>query len=402
MTPMGKPRIAIDFSGLDHLSIRNGQYRYAVDLVRGLAEFKPEAEFILLGSRPAPVAELREVFATAGWRYLPAARLDGRAAYYRTQLALAWTALRERIDLLHVLHSPVPLLAPCPLVVTIFDLMYELFPEYANAVKSRPYRIDRWAVTNRARRVISISATTADDLARLWGIRRARIDVVPLGSSFVTSTSPHCAGRDSRTRFGELCSGETLLSPYNLEPRKNLEGLLKAVATLRRRYPRLRLLLFGRAAVEPTREQQFDRSVTELGLRDAVHLLGPLDDPDLAWLYGHTTAFVFPSLYEGFGLPVLEAMASGACVIVRNASAMAEIVGEAGALVETADPEALGAAISGLLDAPERRAQLGAAAHERAAIFTLERMARLTYANYRAALGGAHNSDFDRHAIEPD
>ncbi|HVB79346.1 MAG TPA: glycosyltransferase family 1 protein [Candidatus Binataceae bacterium] len=398
---MEKALIAIDFSGLDHLSIRNGQYRYAVDLVRGLAELKPKADFILLGSGPAPVAELHDVFETSGWRYLQATRFDGRAAHYRNQLALAWTALRERVDLLHVLHSPVPMLAPCPLVVTIFDLMYELFPEYAQAANSRPYRSDRWVVTHRARRILSISAATANDLDRLWGIRRARIDVVPLGSSFVTSASPHCENRNSRTRFGELCSGEALLSPYNLEPRKNLGALLKAVTALRHRRPKLRLLLFGRAAVDAEREQRFDRSVAELGLRDAVHLLGPLDDTDLAWLYGHTTAFVFPSLYEGFGLPVLEAMASGGCVVARNASAMAEIVGEAGALVETADPDALAATISALLDAPERRAQFGAAARQRAAAFTIERMARQTYASYCAALGVARNSDFDGHDVEP-
>ncbi len=337
MTLMGKPRIGIDFSSLDHLSIRNGQYRYAVDLVRGLAELKPEADFILLGSHSAPVAEVQGVFERPGWRYLQFKRFEGRGSLYRNQVALAWIALRERTDLLHVLHSPVPLLAPCPLVVTIFDLMYELFPEYADAVKSRPYRIDRWAVTRRARRVISISATTSDDLVRRWGIQRARIDVVPLGSSFVASAHSRSENRDNRDRFGELCSGETLLSPYNLEPRKNLAGLLKAVAILHGQRPRLRLLLFGRAAVNPAREQEFDRTVAELGLRDAIHLLGLVDDADLAWLYGHTTMFVFPSLYEGFGLPVVEAMASGACVVVRNASAMADIVGEAGAQVETAD-----------------------------------------------------------------
>ena len=400
MTPMAKPRIAIDFSGLDHLSIRNGQYRYAVDLVEGLAGLHLEAEFIVLGSRPLPVAELQALFETPGWRYLESVRHDGRAAYYRNQLGLAWTALREGVDLLHVLHSPVPVFAPCPMVVTIFDLMYELFPEYAQAARSRSYRIDRWAVTHRARRLISISATTADDLDRLWGIRRTRIDVVPLGSRFVTSTNLHGGNRDRRTRFGELRSGETLLSPYNLEPRKNLEALLKAVAALRREYPQLRLLLFGRAAVDSAREQQFDRSVAELGLHDAVHLLGPLDDTDLAWLYGHTTAFIFPSLYEGFGLPVLEAMASGACVVVRNASAMAEIVGATGVLVETADSDALAAAVAALLDAPERRAQLGAAARQRAAAFTIERMARLTYASYCATLGGARTSPFDGHGIE--
>jgi glycosyltransferase involved in cell wall biosynthesis len=245
--------------------------------------------------------------------------------------------------------------------------------------------------------VISISATTSDDLVRRWGIQRARIDVVPLGSSFVASAHSRSENRDNRDRFGELCSGETLLSPYNLEPRKNLAGLLKAVAILHGQRPRLRLLLFGRAAVNPAREQEFDRTVAELGLRDAIHLLGLVDDADLAWLYGHTTLFAFPSLYEGFGLPVVEAMASGACVVVRNASAMADIVGEAGARVETADSEALAATISALLDRPERRAELATAARQRAAAFSIERMARLTYASYRTALGGVRqrpmNSD---------
>jgi glycosyltransferase involved in cell wall biosynthesis len=149
----------------------------------------------------------------------------------------------------------------------------------------------------------------------------------------------------------------------------------------------LRLLLFGRAAVNPAREQQFDRSVTELGLRDVVHLLGLLDDADLAWLYRHTTAFVFPSLYEGFGLPVLEAMASGACVVAHNASAMAEVVENTGALVDAADPDALATAVSALLEAPEQRARFAAAARQRAAAFTVERMARQTLASYYAALG---------------
>lgn len=384
--PFG-PRIAIDFSSLDRVGPFGGQYRYTVDLVRGLAELRPEAEFMLLGSHPAPVAELRTVFETPGWQYRQVVRHHGRASYYRNQLGLAWTALRERVDLLHVLHGPVPLLAPCPVVVTIHDLMYELFPEYADAVRSRPYRIDRWVVRHRARRVIAISAATAGDLDRLWGIARGRTDVVPHGSAFVQSISLHGENRACQARFGELCSGKTLLSPYNLEPRKNLAALLEAVATLRRGHPSLRLLLFGRAAVDAQREEQFDRSVAELGLRDAVNLLGPLSDEDLAWLYGHTSVFVFPSLYEGFGLPVLESMAAGACVVVRNSSAMAEIVGGAGALVEAAHPDPLAATISALLDAPERRAQLGSAARKRAGTFTVERMARMTFASYCAALG---------------
>ncbi len=359
--------------------------------MRGLAELRPNANFLLLGSRPAPVDELRGVFERPAWRYRQVARHQGRGSYYRDQLSLAWTALREGADLLHVLHSPVPVLAPCPVVVTIHDLMFELFPEYAQAVSTRPYRIDRWAVRHRARRVIAISAATASDLNRLWGVGRARIDVVMHGSTFAQVTGQHVEDRDSRARFGELCSGRTLLSPYNLEPRKNLASLLKAVGMIRRRHPGLRLLLFGRAAITPEREAQFERLIAELGVEDAVLRLGMVSDEELVWLYGHTTLFAFPSLYEGFGLPVLEAMAAGACVVARNASAMAEIVGEAGALVETADVATLAETISGLLEAPARRAELAASARGRSRTFTVERMARLTLASYRASLGKAGN-----------
>src|SRR5207245_306468 len=114
---------------------------------------------------------------------------------------------------------------------------------------------------------------------------------------------------------------------------------------------------------------------------------GLVDDGVLAALYRRATIFAFPSLYEGFGLPVLEAMAQGCCVVARNASAMAEIVGDTGALVETREPGALGACMAALLDDPARRLALGAAARTRAASFTIERMARETWRSYARALG---------------
>lgn len=386
---MSETLIALDLRPIDRVSRQGGQFRYAVDLVRGLFELNPAgAHFLVIGSRPEPLEDLRSVCSAPHWRYCGLTPLTGYGSYYREFARTAWLLAREKVDLIHALFGPFPALAPCPATMTICDLMFELFPEYAEAAGSRPYRIDRWAVRHRARRAIAISATTAADLDRLWGVERARVDVVPLGSPFVDGKIADRAYRDGRTRFDDSCAGVTLLSPYNLEPRKNLAALLKAVSTLRTRHPGLRLLLFGRAAITPEREEQFERLVVELNVEDAVHRLGVVDDEELAWLYGHTTLFVFPSLYEGFGLPVLEAMAVGACVVVRNASAMAEIVGEAGELVETADSAVLAKAISGLLEAPAHRAELAVAARERSRIFTVERMARLTLASYCGALGG--------------
>jgi glycosyltransferase involved in cell wall biosynthesis len=177
-----------------------------------------------------------------------------------------------------------------------------------------------------------------------------------------------------------------IVSPYNLEPRKNLTALCECVALIRRRYPNLTLVLFGGAALTPQREAAFETRLQDLGLAEAVVRPGLLDDADLAALYHRGTVFAFPSLYEGFGLPVLEAMACGASVIARGVSAMAEVVGKAGLLLETADQGALTDGIAHLLENSDLRARLGAAARERAATFTIERMARLTFASYEAAL----------------
>jgi glycosyltransferase involved in cell wall biosynthesis len=382
------PRIALDFSQLDSLGTTSGQYRYVVDLVRSLARLQPPLQFLLLGSQNGPVEELRDVFRDHGdrWRYRQLPRGQFRGAEYANHVRYGWLLWRERVSLLHALHTFVPVPAPCPVVITMYDLMYELFADYDEARRSRPYRIYKWAVRHRVRRIISISGTTAADLGNRWGVSADRIDVVPLGSNLRQAAI-------APTRKENLPwltdAAPILLSPYNLEPRKNLASLLQATALLSSRYDDLKLVLFGRAAITVEREANFERAVRELGLSEKVVRCGVLKDDELAELYRRATLFVFPSLYEGFGLPLLEAMSVGACVVARQASAMAEVVGDAGVLVETAEPEALAAAIANLLhgaDGDVRRRELGRRARERAATFSLERMADLTYQSYLAAL----------------
>jgi glycosyltransferase involved in cell wall biosynthesis len=375
------PTVALDFTTLDHLSLGNGQYRYVVDLVRGLAALAPPCRFVLLGSRADPVPELADVFTARGgaWQYRPMPRASGRLAYYREHALVALALRRAGADLYHGLHSFVPLPCPCPAVTTKYDLMVELFPEYEATRRSRPYRLYRWAVRNQVRRVIAISQTTADDLSRRWGVDRRRIDTVPLGSGPLR-------GGPATPPAGAPAGRPFILSPYNLEPRKNLAALVEAFARVRPAFPGLRLVLFGKAAWSAEREAAFEADVRARGLATDVDRVGRVSDGELAWLYRHAGLFVFPSLYEGFGLPVVEAMADGACVVARGASAMAEVVGDAGALTETRNPAALADCLAGLLRSPERRAALGAAARERAATFSVERMARETYQSYRRAL----------------
>jgi glycosyltransferase involved in cell wall biosynthesis len=390
---MSKPRIAIDFTHLDSVSPASGQYRYVIELVRGLERLRPGMDFLLLGSRTEPVPELSAVFQKHGdrWKYRQLPRNQFRGSDHVDHARYGWVLLRERINVLHALHTFVPLLAPCPVVITMYDLMYELFDDYAEARRSRPYRRYKWAVQHLARRIVCISETTAADLHRLWGIEGNRTDTVPLGT---TSFAVKEISQDVQTKIQKwITTPFVLLSPFNLEPRKNLNALIEAVALLRPRYEGLRLILFGRAGITPEREKQFERRIRELDLGKNLIQTGLVTDDELAALYRRASLFVFPSLYEGFGLPVLEAMSAGACVIARNASAMAEVLGETGALVETQEPQELASAITTLLDNAVLRRELGRLGQQRATLFSVERMAQLTCQSYLTALDQkAHGS----------
>lgn len=373
------PHIVIDPVGLDELGLGCGQYRYVVDLISGLAELKPLARFTVLGAKPSPPVELVPVFTLNDrWMYRYYPRPTGRGAWIRDQFKLAACLASIRADLYHGLHSLIPVLALCKTVITIYDLMRELFPEYAESLaRSRSYRLYRWATRHRATRVICISRTTAEDVHRRWGIPRSRLDVVHLGTTFV---EVHDSGRQQSIAN----SGTIIVSPYNLEPRKNLVGLIEAFRLLLTEYPQAQLVLYGRAAVTPDREKAFESLVAPLGI--AVVRTGYLSDNDLKDLYQRATLFVFPSLYEGFGYPVLEAMAAGTCVVARNLSAMAEVVGPAGLLIDTTDHSALFRAISYCLGHESEREQFGDAAASRAREFTVHQMAFNTLTSYGAAL----------------
>src|SRR5579884_2140662 len=140
------PRVALDFRWLDHLTIGNGQYRYSVDLIRGLAQRQPPLDFLVIGSRPEPAPEIRHVFDGKHWRYRFLPRWRWRGHQYADQFRYSWLLRREDVDLLHSLHTFIPMLPGCRSVVTVYDLMYEIFPEYAAAIASKPYRRFKTAV----------------------------------------------------------------------------------------------------------------------------------------------------------------------------------------------------------------------------------------------------------------
>jgi glycosyltransferase involved in cell wall biosynthesis len=378
------PRIALDMGGLDGLSSGHGLFRYVVDLIRALAELAPAARFVVLGAYPEPIADIAPVFADRQWEYRHFPRSVGFAAAYRDQARMPIALAQAGVDLYHCLHTAVPLAAACPLVLTVHDMMFELFPEYAAALRTRPYRMFKWGLRRRARRVICPSRTSAADLARLWNVAPARIDVVPHGLR-VFGAEP--AGEPENEALRRLGSAVVVSSPLNLEPRKNLAMLLAAFAAIGPQLPEVRLVLFGKGGWMADREWTYRADLDRLGLADRVVETGVLSDMDLWHLYSRSDLFVFPTLYEGFGYPALEAMAAGTCPVVRACSSMAEVVGSAGVQVEPLTAKTLAGAIASLLvDAPRRRA-LATAARVRAETFTARRMAEGTFAAYEKALG---------------
>jgi glycosyltransferase involved in cell wall biosynthesis len=219
----------------------------------------------------------------------------------------------------------------------------------------------------------------------LWGLDRKRLDVIHLGTSFRNERIFASGSSELCSESHDLPDEPYILSLFNLEPRKNLRSLLQAFAIAE--IPKnTKLVLFGRAGVTLEREQSFRTFTKELGLCDRIWLTDFVSDEQVRCLLSQTLLFVFPSLYEGFGYPVLEAMAAGACVVTRHSSSMSEIVDGAGVLVETSEPVALAEAIGSLVKDSNRRDALRRSAASRAREFCVEKMARKTWESYRLAL----------------
>jgi glycosyltransferase involved in cell wall biosynthesis len=296
------------------------------------------------------------------------------------QTLLPPLAMRAGVDLMHSLASTAPLWGRFRRVVTVHDLIYARFPEAHAGIRDKGMRVLVPQAARHSQRVIADSQSTRDDLIELLGVSAGRIDVVPLGLGGVKRAEP-LPERETRARF-ELGDRRVVLSLSAKRPHKNLLALIGALA----RIPAERRPLLVLPGYPTWHEAELRARAEASGVAADVCFLGWLSGEELEGLWALAQAFVFPSLYEGFGLPVLEAMARGVPVACSNTSSLPEVAGDAALLFDPLDEAAIAGVLLLLLDDAALHEQLCARGLARAGEFTWQRTARLTLASYCRAL----------------
>ena len=299
----------------------------------------------------------------------------------RVRLPLA--ALTDRLDLLHCPSQTGPPVAPCPVVLTVHDLIPLKVPGETTEAEARRFgRALAWSA-RRARRIITVSEYTKRDLVSTLGVPETRIDVVRWG---VTPPAEMPAPSAVEASLRQLGVTPPFFVAFGGEaPRKNVARLLEAVVRFTREVTAdVRLVLVG--ASGPARGR-FQAQAESLGIGKSVVPLGYLPEGDVARLLARAEALVYPSLYEGFGLPILEAMAAGAPVITSGVTSMPEVAGGAALLVDPTDAGAIADAMRTCYLNEAVKSELRARGRRRAAAFTWDETARGVLATYRRALG---------------
>lgn len=356
---------------LVHLSALYPRDRYIL--------FVPAGAQAVTSPSPAPNVEyvvLRSPFGGRG----------NLAKLWFEQIGVPAACRKWKVDVLHVPYWATPAWAPVPVVTTIHDVIPLSMPAYAASPAARMYtQLVRWTA-RRSRLVLADSQTSARDVVRLLKVPAGRVRAVYLG------VPAGLAPADDAEALAQVRERYCLPARYILylggfDRRKNVPMLIRAYARAVCQYAELPpLVIGGRLPAKATHLFPDPcRTAEEAGVSEQVHFIGWVREEDKPALYSMALCFVFSSVYEGFGLPVLEAMACGKPVIAATGSSLEEIVGPAGILLEPSEPEAWAEAICRLCQEPALARELGARARERAGQFSWERTAQLTRLAYADA-----------------
>ncbi len=369
-------RIAIDVRKVNDFGIGT----YLRNLIRYVPEFEGDNDCVLLGHQDDE-------------ELLRSLHPDARIAFVRSanysvseHLSIPWKLRRLGADLFHSPHYVVPLYTPCRTIVTVHDVIHLLFPQYLPSPMAKHYaRFMIRRALNRSELVVTVSNASKRDLLQLFEVDPEKILVIHNGiDATMTRGLPEKELERVRERF--QLSGRTVLFVGNIKPHKNVERLISAFAKVRED-PELGDLNLVVVGDDITRYPSLRRAVERHQVRANVRFFGFVPEMTLVALYRAADVFVFPSLYEGFGLPPLEAMANGTPVVTSSISSLPEVVGDAALTVDPYNVDEMALAIRRILTEPELSARLVAAGHERARHFSWEKAARELHRAYRRALG---------------
>lgn len=350
--------------------------------IRGIgaacARLAPEHEFVFLGD-PADGARWALSGDNIKWVHNSSPKYGAREL-----LTLSWQALGQRANLFHAPHYVYPVMLPCPGVVTIHDCIHLRFPKQLQSKLAPSYaRFMLRRAVRSAARILTGSEATRSDLVELVQAEPSKIEVIPYGCDdfFFEKVS---AEELRQARQQHRLEQRFLLYVGNVKRHKNIDRLLAAFGRVVAGHRDVELVLVG---AEAGASEPISSRSQELDLEDRVRILGYVPRERLRALYTLAEAFVFPSLYEGFGLPPLEAMACGTPVVAGRSSSLPEVVGHAGLLVNPRKVDAIADAISLLLDHDELRVALGRRGREQARSFTWDRTAERTLEVYERIAG---------------
>jgi glycosyltransferase involved in cell wall biosynthesis len=322
-------RIGIDARKLHDFGIGT----YIRNLLRELARLDHTTEFVLL-CRPDDVAAIRAL----GENFRPVVEKAGNYSITE-QFKIPLALRRERVTLFHAPHYVLPRLVHCRSVVTIHDCIHLMFPQYLPNRAALTYaRTSMATAAARATRILTVSESSKTDIMRFFGTDASKVDVIY--NAFDERFGIEPLEEDVvRVRERYQLHDEFVLYAGNVKPHKNLERLIDAFHLVRSRgLDHLKLVMIGD---DISKYASLRRAVHKYQLHKYVRFLGYLPEETLAVMYRLAGVFVFPSLYEGFGLPPLEAMASGTPVVTSNVSSLPEVAGDAAQLVDPYDPQAI-------------------------------------------------------------
>ena len=355
-----------------------GNESYAVNLIEALAEIDQTNLYTLYVTKPAAIDRFAD-----RWSNFKVRQTLPHTPLVRIPLTLSAELRRHPVDVLHVQFTAPPF-APCPVVTTIHDLSFEHLPETFKRRSRAQLRLTVRRTARKAALILTLSEFSRRDIIETYAVDPERIIVTPAAApAHFKPIVDETELEKIRERYG--IGANYLLSLGSIQPRKNLTRLIEAFQWLRKSRPDDKPPHLVIAGKRGWLDDEVFHAAQQDGLNESVRFIGYVPEADLPALYSGAMCFVYPSYFEGFGLPVLEAMQCGAPVIAGNQTSLPEVAGDAALLFDPFDTRALGEAIARVIDHPDYRAELRVKGLQRAAEFSWIATARLTLKAYESA-----------------